>query len=140
MKPVHTAEPWAIHPIYTKGTLTHWGINGVNNTGTQLTSGRIVDVPRNAPNHDGPTQEANAARIVACVNACAGLSDPTADLAALREALRRVQNLAENIMACNGYKACDAMGTQNAVWLGPRLSNIVETARAALARVEGGKA
>lgn len=55
-----TPGPWAMHPIYTKGTLTHWGINGVNDTGTQFTSGRIVDVPRNAPNHDGPTQEANA--------------------------------------------------------------------------------
>lgn len=88
----YTPAPWAMHPIYTKGILTHWGINGVKDTGTQFTSGRIVDVPRNAPNHDGPTQEANAARIVACVNACAGLSDPTADLAALREALQYCAN------------------------------------------------
>lgn len=69
MKTQHTPTPWAMHPIYTKGILTHWGINGVTNTETMFTSGRIVDVPRNAPNHDGPTQEANAEFIIRAVNA-----------------------------------------------------------------------
>jgi len=64
----HTPTPWAMNAIYTKGVLSHWGINGVCETGDQFTSGRIVDVPRNAPNHDGPTQEANAAFIVKAVN------------------------------------------------------------------------
>jgi hypothetical protein len=37
----------------------------------------------------GKMAEANAARIVACVNACAGIEDPAATLAKVRADLRR---------------------------------------------------
>ena len=33
---------------------------------------------------EGPENAANAARIVACVNACKGMADPAAEIAALR--------------------------------------------------------
>ena len=40
-------------------------------------------------NHSG-LHEANATRIVATVNACAGMEDPTAEIAAMRWALERI--------------------------------------------------
>lgn len=63
-KTTHTPGPWLMHAIYTKGNLTHWGISGPAEHDDQCTAGRIVDVHRSAPNHDGPTQEANARLIV----------------------------------------------------------------------------
>lgn len=75
--PAHTPAPWVAvspHP------------------------GQFAIVPENRQKH-APTHtlayvrdfqandEANAARIVACVNACEGLSDPVAQIKALRDAL-----------------------------------------------------
>lgn len=45
----------------------------------------------------------NAARVVACVNACAGMADPAAEIAALRESLAdaesRIEQLTDQLRA-----------------------------------------
>lgn len=104
--PGHTPGPWATNAIYGNGKLTHWGINGVNKSGDQFVTGRILDVPRNVPNHDARTQEANARLIAAAPDL----------LAALRFALRRMERLdAEHLGkddACEAARAAIAKATQ----------------------------
>jgi hypothetical protein len=63
--PKHTPTPWELHASIP-GL-----INGPNHTA-------IVET------HD-INEEANAARIVQCVNACEGIEDPAAFVAAIRE-------------------------------------------------------
>lgn len=46
----------------------------------------------------------NTRRIVSCVNACAGLTDPAAEIAALREALR---HLTDTAAACYPFTSVD---------------------------------
>ena len=51
--------------------------------------------------------EANAARIVACVNACAGMTDPAAQIKALRDALEDAEFL---LRKCgNNWKEAGSM-------------------------------
>jgi hypothetical protein len=45
-------------------------------------------------------REANAARIAACVNACAGMDDPAAEIAHLRAELQHTKCLLESERAC----------------------------------------
>ena len=75
--PAHTATPWAFvspHPgqfaIIPENRQKHV---------TTHTLAYIRDFQSN--------DRANAARIVACVNACAGMTDPAAQIKALRDAL-----------------------------------------------------
>lgn len=74
---------------------------------------RVICGDYEVPNYR--EHEANAARIVACVNACAGMTDPAAEIAALREALA-------NMLACADARDMDSM------------ANASEAARAALAK------
>ena len=69
----HTPEPWALVPRFTNRNddpyirTNHAGMNHVVATLTRLVDDDLADTPR---------AEANGARIVACVNACAGIDDP----------------------------------------------------------------
>lgn len=69
----HTTEPW------TDTALGH----------VVDTRGEIICTMRHAYDIDGP---ANAARITACVNACAGMADPVAEIAALRAAVQAARD------------------------------------------------
>jgi hypothetical protein len=68
----HTAAPW----IYTGSVLVEDQNRNV--------------VARCNTHFRMDAEEANAARIVACVNACAGIEDPAAALAEAKEALRKI--------------------------------------------------
>jgi hypothetical protein len=64
-KSKHTKEPWVL-----------------TSAGISESSGRLLGIEE---------QRANLARIVACVNALAGITDPSAALKAAREAILRVR-------------------------------------------------
>jgi len=68
--------------------------------------------------------EANATRIVSCVNACAGIADPERDVPAMREALRELVWM----IGARGPATADDLAKHES-WA---------AARAVLARVEGG--
>ncbi len=78
----HTPEPWVLKP------------NGVINAGEAFQYARgsgqcqivSVTIRQRAPDDVNTSDErdANAARIVACVNACAGMDDPAAEIAGMR--------------------------------------------------------
>jgi hypothetical protein len=62
-----------------------------------------VSVPKIGPKNDGRVRQCvetgiwlqdHASRIVSCVNACAGMTDPAAEIAALRAALEPFAELA----------------------------------------------
>ena len=69
----HTPEPWAT-----------WGLNAIVDTREEIIA---VSLPRAEDVADSNTQVANAARIVACVNGCAGIPDPETLVPELIEAL-----------------------------------------------------
>lgn len=71
---MHTKEPWILDGLSIKDAAG----NG------------LVD-----PAVKAEIVHANKARAVACVNACAGMSDPAADIAAMRDALEEAINWAE---------------------------------------------
>lgn len=74
----HTPEPWCVH-----NTVTIHGPNGND-------YGILAEANIYRTESDGAeTGQANAARIVACVNACAGMEDPAEALRLARAALKR---------------------------------------------------
>jgi len=78
--PKHTAEPW----IRKHGTRIYAA------DGEWFIAQTTI-----SPSHPaGAQDEANATRIVACVNACKGLADPEAAIREAREALVEVSFLA----------------------------------------------
>ena len=73
MKTKHTPEPWVVMPVNE----SWYGVQHTHHKFTPLGSCQLtVDYC--------PESKSNAARIVACVNACAGMEDPAAEIAALR--------------------------------------------------------
>ena len=85
----HAPEPW----VYAKGEDNYtdaYNGNDAENIAGSVISGWIhlarvwLDTPNNG--HD------NGARIVSCVNACVGMDDPAAEIAALRAALAKAQS------------------------------------------------
>lgn len=80
----HTKEPWyskqwRIVSIKEDGTLRAYICDTANNTATRT-----------------PENEANAHRIVACVNAMAGVSDPAALVASHAELVRACERAADS--------------------------------------------
>lgn len=71
---------------------------------------------------------ANAARIVACVNACAGMADPASEISALKA--QRDELLA----ACKA--ALGACGLHP--FVRAEIDEVVPTLRSAIAKAEGG--
>ncbi len=86
MSAAHTPEPWVNEPNTSKVTDYH---------GDMLTimwdrwSGRDINI-------------ANAARIVQCVNACAGLDDPGSVLAEVRKVLADLVHRADTTEMADG--------------------------------------
>ena len=62
----------------------------------------------------GPAREANAERIIACVNACAGMADPAAEISRLRAALgerEKAMEKAKTLVDDVAMMECDIYGT-----------------------------
>ena len=99
----HTPEPWSINgyeqwdkfgPIKRASIVAQWD-NGFSETLLIATVNTTKQI------------EANAARIVACVNACAGMTDPAAQIKALRDALEDAEFL---LRKCgNNWKEAGSM-------------------------------
>jgi hypothetical protein len=79
----HTPEPWAVDSG-GDGGCEIWSPSSGN-----------MDNIIGSEDTDDPQWEADARRIVACVNACAGIEDPGAELARLR----RVEQAARALCA-----------------------------------------
>ncbi len=99
MEKKHSPEPWSIHG---DSTAQDFYIHGAN---------RICDLTKPQGFYRSPVEtEANAARIVACVNACEGIVDPAQTLDEYAHKLQwrtgRVKDLealnAELVAALNG--------------------------------------
>ena len=83
----HTREPW-IAGEYPPGARVR-SYAAMSEDGALLASMQTVSI------HVGKLPgKANAARIVACINACAGIEDPAAELARLR----RVEGAAREVL------------------------------------------
>lgn len=87
----HTKEPWA-----TCGC-GHCALVWGNNGKTLIAEG--ADQSESDVSADLDEQVANARRIVACVNACKGMKDPEADIAALRAEVATPVLVATNRLA-----------------------------------------
>ncbi len=94
----HTLEPWSVacgeghHEGWVVITAKHAGMTA------ETPLAKISDVCGDAM--------PDAARIVACVNACAGMDDPAAEIATLREHAQNVDQYAERFHAqCNALQA-----------------------------------
>ena len=81
----HTPEPWKSLP---------WPSNGVSAIGI-LGSGYCVAMMGLGPDHK--TRQANAHRIVACVNACAGMDTAYLEVVRIKEILDAFQHLQESL-------------------------------------------
>ena len=94
MKTKHTPEPWAI------GLSKESFVNDHKVIGYAI--GRF---------NTDEEKKANAARIVECVNACAGMEDPAFEIAFLREQLREctdalrdmIEGTTLEVSAANGF-------------------------------------
>ena len=84
----HTPEPW-----YEAGGIIFY------HKGERLLSDSLIAKFFASPRYglNVKTSYANAARVVACVNACAGMADPAAEIAALRA---RVAELEKEAQPC----------------------------------------
>lgn len=82
--PAHTPEPWQ-----HSADLPHHGCRLIH-----AADGYLVADAGRITKRTGADMDSNARRIVACVNACAGMTDPAVEIAALRAAL--VSLLAEH--------------------------------------------
>ena len=81
----HTPEPWDWHGP--------WSVY----KGCNIIDGNVADILQ--VNHDyeaNDWDEAAAARIVACVNACEGMADPAAEIAELRARVAELEKEAGN--------------------------------------------
>lgn len=84
-----TKEPWEQDERYIVAELPSGRPGGEVIISCQPTTTRREDYPASE-------RIANAARVVACVNACAGMADPAAEISRLRAAL------GERLMAMRG--------------------------------------
>lgn len=75
----HTAEPWRVEAPYRIGHDAGLLPIVAGNCGVAMVSDPLYH-----------SKEANAARIVACVNAMAGIEDPASTLEMAREAIRKI--------------------------------------------------
>lgn len=124
----HTPGPWVVHddpkdgwPMIMAGGLAGRIVANVNPESCQDISSipAFVRMPANA----------NAARIVACVNACEGMADPAAEIAKLRaQNAELLAALTEMVRIWDGPRERAAVGFAAAV----------STARAAIAKAQGG--
>ena len=104
----HTPEPWIYTafdvPILFTGVIKH-------NEGREIA----------AIYGNMGAGEANAARIVACVNACAGMDDPAAEIERLRDMEKNIAPILQTVRALaqqiSGDKSIDQMTRLEALGL-----------------------
>lgn len=80
----HTPEPW-----HHSADIPQHGCRLIH-----AADGYLVADAGRITKRTGDEMDSNAARIVACVNACAGMMDPAKEIAALRAALEPFAELA----------------------------------------------
>lgn len=84
MNTQHTPEPWAIHPNPSYIC---------NEQGAEIATLWCIGEAAGVQGMKYyPESDANAQRIVACVNACAGMVDPAKEIAELRAEIARLKN------------------------------------------------
>lgn len=85
----HTPEPWNVDEVFWRGAIPYecpeWSIQNKSIHDENGWSICMVQGDNNKP------MQANAVRIVACVNACTGMADPAAEIAALRERAEKAE-------------------------------------------------
>ena len=88
MKTKHTPEPWRV--FKSEQVYIH-GIDGKNQESVMvfLTEIEAEEIGSLLPQE---RQNANISRIVDCVNACAGMEDPAAEIAALRQRISELES------------------------------------------------
>ena len=90
MEITHTATPWEVHEINDG----HIGDNEVISRGFRSSvTGKGINTGEDYEMFSA----ADAERIVQCVNACAGLSDPEATITALVEALQELIEVVDGV-------------------------------------------
>jgi hypothetical protein len=85
-KQKHTPEPWALHE--SESTSAFGIYHGKKYIPIGTCQSRVSYLPED---------KANAARIVACVNACEGMGDPQSTIDNMRQELQRFRNGAKDI-------------------------------------------
>lgn len=83
--PTHTPEPWR-----HSADLPHHGCRLIH-----AADGYLVADAGRITKRTGDEMDSNARRIVECVNACAGMTDPAAEIAALRACADRLADYVE---------------------------------------------
>lgn len=73
-------------------TVGPWEVSGLYFVVSKHKSGLVAACRPGLENHDGEAR-ANADRIVECVNACDGMSDPASEIAYLKSAVTRLTNM-----------------------------------------------
>lgn len=116
----HTPEPWQVRPENLRDTPTTyydettgftvtfqtWDIIGVDSPMRIAEVGFRANPDERVGTDWGPTQRmseaiANRDRIVACVNACAGMADPAAEINQLRSRIEELENPPRSREACS---------------------------------------
>lgn len=97
-KPKHTKEPWHVIPvgekrgvIATDADATHWNVYAANAYVCQVKRSGVREI-----------QQADAARIVSCVNACAGIANPQEWMKKATETIDLLDRMAGMVADC-GY-------------------------------------
>ncbi len=105
----HTPEPWTIDSS-RNGFTSYVCIQGpfINGSGNPA----LCWIEANQP---ADVNEANANRIVQCVNACAGIDDPDLLLRTAREALKAVADGGWCKLEDGGYRVVIHAGAPNAI-------------------------
>ena len=93
------------------------------------TLGCVTSIDRHVSSCVGIVREANASRIVACVNACAGMEDPAAEIDELK---RQRDELLEALNMARDYIVCCTCG-------GPALVGLAQVIDELLDNTEGTK-
>lgn len=101
----HTPEPWGIEE--TRTTLWVGPLRRDGKVNTIVTDFDVNGLIEEAEARN----RADAARIVECVNACAGMADPAAEIARLRARNERMRKALERVMDIDripGSQMCEA--------------------------------
>lgn len=105
MNTQHTPEPWALRKLFEEPIMVpfpetneeaytnEYAVHGIDDRVIACVE-YFTDTNHKGWGHNETIEkwEANAERIVACVNACAGMIDPAKEIAELRAEIARLKN------------------------------------------------
>ena len=107
----HTPEPWAyVYGAAYQGTEDDV-IEGEASSIPERAPARLLLADRNDDRTRPVERDANLRRAVQCVNACAGMADPAADLARLRKIAAWACALVADIDGGDSVNLTDALDT-----------------------------